>query len=1096
MASSPPPQRPPPAQANSTPQTAASTRTATAAPSPPTLRVATTTPSGVAATVSNAGSSPPKYSPPSNSASPAAASPAPVTGPPQPPTGDDDFDWLGVDYSGAPAAAAEAKPEEDEEEGIFGLECCYVPPWAHFLVYMLVGLAVPALPLLISYLVLHRPGDPNIFSDISVSDTLTLSTEIARWAFWLASVWCAWLVMWYFLDVLPTILVVILSKLFGGYSEKARSRLEYMVAVKIYLTIASWTVLYTVSYALLFNQMNQVEYWQTIFHVIVTSMVWSLCLLVHKLLLQVIAVKFHRIAYKDRIVESKKNMRILESLKRYAKSQQRTASEFFFVPADSPEHGVGRSLLSPRFASPTRMTQARLSRQSTPVALSPPPIPPPPVVDPVPPDALAAESGGEASSGSKLKRAHGKHHHHRHHHHRHRPHHPPEGDMMSAPAMDPAPVQPPPPPPATKHSHKFWRKFLKRRAKQAAESRDDLDMDDYGGTAGDDVSSSSSSGGGDTSDSDSEHLGTVASSASPQHLPVPLVKSHTDVDDDDIDETRITKSASLYPDEAVQSSLAGVLATGSPSRRSTMNRAATAGDPSQRYPTVSRRTRPPSIIAAAPGSDHPPPPHHHRTRTSSATPSSSGLRSRSSILRPAARSRRTSATTRENEGDPASLLDSVNDSGNAGGGSGGSGSAAPLETTTTIRAPVSGLNDMSGRAYMRELQQMDISTHVQASKLAKKIFVGLGGNEKGFLTLDDFMRCFPNTFHAAEAFAVLDQDGNGSITRKEVKECVIGIYRERRGLYRAMRDLSQALGKLDSFFFFVDGFVTFCIALPVNIRRNASGDYFQKIFGIALTAMLPFTSFILALSFIFGTAARTAFESLLFLFVTHPYDAGDRVVIDAQNLLVEEVGVLTTVFKRMDGQLIYAPNTLVSQKLITNLRRSSDQSEAIEVQIDFNTPEDRIRLLRERLVEFVKSEPREFVGTCDVHIADIENVNKVKLNVILKHKGNWQDGSKRWGRRTMFMYALKHHLSELGIKYLTPPQHKVDGPTAASGPSAAATTTAGVVVPLVTFNSNSGATRSAANNGASGAGGSAENDGLAQQSAAVQQTFAGGMSMF
>ncbi|KAJ3178978.1 hypothetical protein HDU87_003247 [Geranomyces variabilis] len=1033
---------------------------------PSNLRVATV-PGGGTAAVSNAGSSPPQYSPPSHSGSPAASAAA-VADALQPPAGDDDFDWLGVDYAGAPAPAAEDEVQEDEAEGLFGLRCCHVPPWARFLVYMLVGLAVPALPLLISYLVLHRPNDPNIFSDISVSDTLTLSTEIARWAFWLASVWCAWLIMWYFLDVLPYILIVVLSKLFGGYSEKARSRLEYMVAVKIYLTIASWTVLYTVSYALLFNQMNQVDYWQTIFHVIVTSMVWSLCLLVHKLLLQVIAVKFHRIAYKDRIVESKKNMRILESLKRYAKSQQRTTSEFFFIPADSPEHGGGRSILSPRFPSPTRLTPTRLSRQSTPILQSPPPEPPPaPILEP--PVVAATDTGEQVMSSSNLKRATGKHHHR--HHHRHRLHNSPENEATPAPASDLPRAQHQPPPPTTKHSHKFWRSFLKRRAKKTAESRDDLDMDDYGGTAGDDGSSSSSSGGGDTSDSDSERAATVVP-PKPQNLPVPLDKNRSDDfdDDDDEREDKITKSASLYPDETIPS-IAGVLTTGSPSRRSTMNRG-TASETAlqQRYPTISRHPRPPSITGT-PGNDPPQHHHHHRTRTSSATPSSSGLRSRSSVLRPAARSRRTSATSRENEGDPASLLENQNDNSNAGGGSGGSSSAL-LETTTTIRAPVSGLNDMSGRAYMRELQRMDISTHVQASKLAKKIFVGLGGNEKGFLTLDDFMRCFPNTFHAAEAFSVLDQDGNGSITRKEVKECVIGIYRERRGLYRAMRDLSQALGKLDSFFFFVDGFVTFCIALPI--------------FGIALTAMLPFTSFILALSFIFGTAARTAFESLLFLFVTHPYDAGDRVVIDAQNLLVEEVGVLTTVFKRMDGQLIYAPNTLVSQKLITNLRRSSDQSEAIEVQIDFNTPEDRIRLLRERLVEFVKSEPREFVGTCDVHIADIENVNKVKLNVILKHKGNWQDGSKRWGRRTMFMYALKHHLSELGIKYLTPPQHKIDGPPAAGGPTAPTA----AIVPLVTVEHSNSAPRSAA--GGSGGG---ESDRLAQSVAIAQQTFAGA-SMF
>ncbi|KAI8819730.1 uncharacterized protein EV422DRAFT_104728 [Fimicolochytrium jonesii] len=61
-----------------------------------------------------------------------------------------------------------------------------------------------------------------------------------------------------------------------------------------------------------------------------------------------------------------------------------------------------------------------------------------------------------------------------------------------------------------------------------------------------------------------------------------------------------------------------------------------------------------------------------------------------------------------------------------------------------------------------------------------------------------------------------------------------------------------------------------------------------------------------------------------------------------------------------------------------------------------------------------------------MHISDIENMNKLKVNMVLKHKGNWQDGSKRWGRRTQFMYALRRHLTDLQIVYLTPAQHKIE----------------------------------------------------------------------
>lgn len=60
------------------------------------------------------------------------------------------------------------------------------------------------------------------------------------------------------------------------------------------------------------------------------------------------------------------------------------------------------------------------------------------------------------------------------------------------------------------------------------------------------------------------------------------------------------------------------------------------------------------------------------------------------------------------------------------------------QTTDIIKPPGSGLTDFHANKYAKELAKMDITSHVQAGKLARKIFLGLGG-EKGFLTLDDFV---------------------------------------------------------------------------------------------------------------------------------------------------------------------------------------------------------------------------------------------------------------------------------------------------------------------------------------------------------------------
>lgn len=53
------------------------------------------------------------------------------------------------------------------------------------------------------------------------------------------------------------------------------------------------------------------------------------------------------------------------------------------------------------------------------------------------------------------------------------------------------------------------------------------------------------------------------------------------------------------------------------------------------------------------------------------------------------------------------------------------------------------------------------------------------------------------------------------------------------------------------------------------------------ILGIATTKFLVFiSSQLLLVAFIFGNTCKTVFEAIIFLFVMHPFDVGDRCEID------------------------------------------------------------------------------------------------------------------------------------------------------------------------------------------------------------------------
>jgi hypothetical protein len=88
--------------------------------------------------------------------------------------------------------------------------------------------------------------------------------------------------------------------------------------------------------------------------------------------------------------------------------------------------------------------------------------------------------------------------------------------------------------------------------------------------------------------------------------------------------------------------------------------------------------------------------------------------------------------------------------------------------------------------------------------------------------------------------------------------------------------LSQALGNLN-------------LILSVFSALIASLLSFPQL-GFEFNSILPFTSVLVAMSFIFGGSAKALFDCIVFLFVVHPYDTGDRIFFDdGSNFVVEEL---------------------------------------------------------------------------------------------------------------------------------------------------------------------------------------------------------------
>ncbi|KAJ3310619.1 hypothetical protein HDV04_004862 [Boothiomyces sp. JEL0838] len=302
---------------------------------------------------------------------------------------------------------------------------------------------------------------------------------------------------------------------------------------------------------------------------------------------------------------------------------------------------------------------------------------------------------------------------------------------------------------------------------------------------------------------------------------------------------------------------------------------------------------------------------------------------------------------------------------------------------------------------------MDLLSDRHAIFLSEKLFGVLRSPDTNEISVGSFFAYFDQEEQAKSAFALFDKDGNGSINQMELKWSVLRIYRERRNLMKSLRDLSSALGTLNDLLYGFSIILSLLLSLPV--------------FGIPITAIVPFSTILVGLSFMFGGTAKVTFDSIIFIFAVHPYDVGDRVFIDGNNYVVEEFNILTTTFT-IDGQKIYIPNAVLNGKTIINVRRSTDMSDYITIKVDFNTPESKLKELQAKMIQFTTAQSRNFRPTCSMDLMDMSSTGMITLRFSVDFKGNWQDGARRWGRRTAFLFELKRQLENHGIRFEMPVQ--------------------------------------------------------------------------
>ncbi|XP_059297469.1 mechanosensitive ion channel protein 10-like isoform X2 [Lycium ferocissimum] len=326
----------------------------------------------------------------------------------------------------------------------------------------------------------------------------------------------------------------------------------------------------------------------------------------------------------------------------------------------------------------------------------------------------------------------------------------------------------------------------------------------------------------------------------------------------------------------------------------------------------------------------------------------------------------------------------------------------------------SGLSTISGSIgdtdYGGGNEQADKEINNEEEAIAAAVHIFKNVAQPGSKYIDDNdLRRFMIKEEMDIVLPLIDVADTGQIDRKALTEWVVKVYQGRKALSHALNDTKTAVRQLNTI---VTGILIVIIII-----------IWLLLVGIATTKVIFFlSSQLVVASFLFGNTCKCVFEGIVFVFVMHPFDVGDRCVVDGVQMIVEEMNILTTVFLRFDNEKIYYPNSVLATKPISNFFRSPDMSDAFEFSIDFRTHLEKIGVLKEKIKKHLERNSQYWHSNHNVVVKEIENLNKIKMALFFNHTMNFQNFGEKNRRRTELILEMKKIFEELNIKYDLLPQ--------------------------------------------------------------------------
>lgn len=248
----------------------------------------------------------------------------------------------------------------------------------------------------------------------------------------------------------------------------------------------------------------------------------------------------------------------------------------------------------------------------------------------------------------------------------------------------------------------------------------------------------------------------------------------------------------------------------------------------------------------------------------------------------------------------------------------------------------------------------------------------------------------------------------GKLDRASFIRAIDAVKREEDAINVAMGGSSKLLKKFDN--------------LLMVIVYIAAVFILLAILEPPIEVLVSFAvSIVASLVFIFGGTAQNAFESMVFVLFTHPFDQNDWIVLsDGIMYQIRELGLISCSFLTQQNDIVYMTNSFLNGQPIINYKRSDGMSELIRFSVLPDTPREKFAELEKRLVEWLKKHPENFGSKTYFRNFYVTDAGHMTVECRVWHKFNFDDMTKKDHRTRLFVLELRDGMIDLGIKLSGP----------------------------------------------------------------------------